>query len=163
MSRIYWVKGFNPSALAYIRFRLAWRVDHVCVLVTKKICHLIIRMIFQPVSLVYSILVSLVCWMTRITLRKETSILQCCRVSTNRQWYINSHKGPLWNIRTWDFVCYENNLSVLLKILTVNGPTAGTLDGGGVSTVGGGGLLVAAAWKRVTANTSISSQREPSW
>ena len=45
-------------------------------------------------------------------------------------------------------------------MLAVSGPISGTLDGAGASIGGGGDLLGAADWERVTANISISSQRE---
>ena len=76
-----------------IRFRLACRANHARVFVAIRICHLIIGMIFQQVSLVDSI-VSLFCWMTSIKLRKKTPILQCCRARINRYGRVNSHQGP---------------------------------------------------------------------
>ena len=85
-------EGFQSFSLD-IRFRLACRANHARVFVAIRICHLVIGMIFQQVSLVDSI-VSLFCWMTSIKLRKKTPILQCCRARINRYGRVNSHQGP---------------------------------------------------------------------
>ena len=108
--------------------------------VAIRICHLIIGMIFQPVSLVDNI-VSLVCWMTSIKLRKKMNAAGCALMDKGMSILTKAHS----EMSEPGVLCaMKNKLSVLFRILAVNGPIARTLEGGGASIGGGGGLLAAA-------------------